>query len=147
MNSDYNQDWIKRCLLRLAEKHCFISTLHKARYERVLNMIYEQPFFGIDMAKFAFLSTACGQENDNRFEALLTHMVDNGAKDSSGVLMKLKAINDKLHGTDRILNTLAIQFFLNPYETPDESCLLRVSRAYVRVGECTLAASDVLNTM
>lgn len=147
MNSDYNQDWIKRCMLRLAEKHCFLSTLHKARYERVLNAIYEQPFFGRDIAKCSFLATACDQTNDNRFEATLQTMIEKEVQDSSWLLLKLKARAKELNGNEKILNRLAMDLLIHPDETPDESCLLKLSRAYISIGECTLAASDILNTL
>ena len=72
---------------------------------------------------------------------------DRGERDLSYMLERLKNRRPLEGANDRVLLDMAIEFLEKPGQTPDESCLMKLSRVWLPVGDCALHASEIIDRL
>ena len=63
------------------------------------------------------------------------------------MLEKKLPLTQGLNLNERILYDMSSNFLKYPGQTPDESCLIRLSRSWVPIGDSALAASEIIDTL
>ena len=48
---------------------------------------------------------------------------------------------------EREIFKLAQDFLAHPEETPDEACLIRLSKAWIPLGDCALQVSEIIDSL
>lgn len=137
-------DWRYHCVDEIAKHRCFSSALHKKRFIEMFEMIENEPFFTREICKCLFLA-AWDRKYTNEMEEILKGLIDEQAIDA-----------DRLHGrrerrsitpNEKAITRLAQEFLENPGKTPDEACLIKLSKAWILLGDCALQVSEIIDSL
>ncbi len=143
-------EWKDKCILALSDYYCFVSMIHKNRFITLFRKYQDVPFFNRQVAKVLVL-ISWNQDKMNRFEKMVEEMMekskDRGDRDLSYMLERLKNRRPLEGANDRVLLDMAIEFLEKPGQTPDESCLMKLSRVWLPVGDCALHASEIIDRL
>ena len=99
-----------------------------------------------ELCKCAF-TASWDQEHVNIFRQTMQEMLDNHATDCSYMLEKAVPLMKNINHNEAILYQLSIDFLKHPGETPDEECLLKLSRIWVPIGDSALSASEIIDSL
>ena len=76
---------------------------------------------------------------------MLQEMIDKNAMDTAILVNRTR--NKVVSPYEAEIYKLERSFLENPGETPDESCLIRISAAWIPLGDCALQVSEILDRM
>jgi len=138
--------WTDKVVNALHDGDCFVSSLHRANFIQLFDEIKGYPFFCKQLCKCAFIAS-WDQPHIMIFRQTMQELLDRNATDCSYMLEKEKDLTKDLNQNEVILYRLSREFLENPGQTPDESCLVRLSRSWVPIGDSALAASEILDSL
>lgn len=137
-------DWRDYCVEELAKHRCFVSALHKQRFIELFEMVRNEPFLTKEICKCMFLA-AWDRRDTDEMEEIFRKMIEENVMDANRLKGRKKRPN--ITPNEEAINLLARQFMENPGKTPDESCLIRLSKAWIPLGDCALEVSDILDRL
>lgn len=137
-------DWRDYCIDEMAKHRCFISALHKKRFIEMVEMVRYEPFFTREIAKCVFLA-AWQRPSTDEMEAIFRELMDGGTLDAKKLegRRKYRIVTPN----EREIFNLAKEFLENPGQTPDESCLIRLSKAWIPLGDSALQVSEIIDSL
>jgi len=138
--------WTDKVVNALQAGDCFVSSIHRANFIQLLNEIVNYPFFSKELCKCAF-TASWDQEHMGIFRETMQELLERNATDCSYMLEKAVPLMDVTNQNEHILYQMSIEFLKNPGQTPDESCLIRLSRTWVPIGDSALAASAIIDSL
>lgn len=139
-------DWRDYCIEELAKHRCFVSAMHKLRFIEMHEMAAAEPFFSKGLCKCLFLA-AWDQKDTENMKQILAQMAESGEGNAEQVLSVWHYDSPRVSSNQKAVYELARDFIQKPGETPDESCLIRLSKAWTAMGDCALQASEILDRM
>ena len=110
----------------------------------MFDMVQDEPFFTKEVCKCLFLA-AWDRKYTNEIESVLQEMIDKNAMDTAILVNRTR--NKVVSPYEAEIYKLERSFLENPGETPDESCLIRLSAAWIPLGDCALQVSEILDRM
>lgn len=137
-------DWRDYCIEEIAKHRCFVSALHKKRFIEMFDMVQDEPFFTKEVCKCLFLA-AWERKYTDEIESVLQEMIDKNAMDTQ--ILINRARNKVVSPYEAEIYKLERNFLENPGETPDESCLMKLSAAWIPLGDCALQVSEILDRL
>ncbi len=138
--------WTEKVVNALHDGDCFISSLHKANFIQLFDEIKNYPFFCKQLCKCAF-TASWDQPHIQVFRQTMREMQDRNALDCSYMLEKSGELMEHLNENEKILYQMSVEFLTKPGKTPDESCLIHLSRTWVPIGDSALAASEIIDSL
>lgn len=138
--------WTDKVVNALHDGDCFISSIHRANFIRLLDEIRNYPFFCKELCKCAFVAS-WEQEHMNIFRQTMQEMLERNATDCSYMLEKAGPLMEDTNHNEYLLYQMSIDFLKYPGETPDESYIVRLSRSWVPIGDSALAASQIIDRL
>lgn len=137
-------DWRDYCVEEIAKHRCFVSALHKKRFIEMVDMVQNEPFFTREICKCMFLAAWERKYTDN-LKALFQEMIDNDVTSSEPLIKRAKQV--RISPNEVEIYKLELEFLENPGKTPDESCLIKLSAAWIPLGDCALQVSEILDSL
>lgn len=137
-------DWREYCIEELDRYYCFVSAFHKSRFIKMYDRVKYLPFFTKGLCKCIFLA-AWDQEHSQVMERMLDELTERKAQNLEYMVESGRRIQEEGQSNERILYELAEFFLTHPGETPDESCLMQLSRNWIPLGDSVLQASQVVD--
>lgn len=138
--------WTDKVVEALHNGDCFISSIHRANFIQLLEEIKTYPFFSRELCKCAF-TASWDQEHINVFRQTMQELLERNATDCSYMLEKAVPMMEHMNQNEYILYQISSDFLKNPGQTPDESCLIKLSRTWVPIGDSSLAASEIIDSL
>lgn len=138
--------WTDKVVEALHAGDCFISSLHRANFIQLLEEIKNYPFFSRELCKCAF-TASWDQEHMHVFRVTMQELLERNATDCSYMLEKAAPMMENMNQNEYILYQMSSEFLKHPGQTPDESCLIRLSRTWVPIGDSALAASEIIDSL
>ncbi|MDE7320120.1 MAG: hypothetical protein K2N46_10365 [Lachnospiraceae bacterium] len=138
--------WSDNVVNALHQGDCFVSSVHRANFIQLFDEIKCYPFFTRELCKCAF-TASWDQEHTGIFRQTMQELLAQGATDCSYMLEKKLPLTQGRNLNERILYDMSSDFLKYPGKTPDESCLIRLSRSWVPIGDSALAASEIIDTL
>lgn len=137
-------DWRDYCVDEMAKHRCFSSAMHKKRFIEMFEMVQSEPFFTREICKCLFLA-AWDRKYTNEMEEILNKLIAENVMDARRLAgtRKYRSITPN----EKEIYKLAQEFLENPGETPDESCLIKLSKAWIPLGDCALQVSEILDSL
>lgn len=135
-------DWRDYCVEEIAKHRCFVSAMHKKRFIELFDMVQNEPFFTKEICKCLFLA-AWDRKYTNELKEILQGFIDENAMEARG--LNGKKIFRSVTQNEKEIIKLAQEFLNNPGKTPDESCLMKLSKAWIPLGDGALQVSEILN--
>lgn len=137
-------DWRDYCIEEIAKHRCFVSAMHKKRFIELFDMVQNEPFFTKEICKCMYLA-AWDQVHTDEMKEIFRGLMDEGVLDAKRLIGK-RDFSSATTNEKEILK-LAHEFLDNPGKTPDESCLMKLSKAWIPLGDGALQVSDLLNSL
>lgn len=153
MKTKYNRQWEEDtvgwrevCIDEIDRYKCFVSAFHKARFIELFDWAKNEPFFTKEFCKCAFLAT-WDQDYTNKMKNFIQRLMDERATEVD--LKRLDEVKTKriYQGQENELFKLVYNFLKNPGETPDESCLMHMTKSWIPVGDSALEVSAILDRL
>lgn len=137
-------DWRDYCVEKIANQRCFVSAMHKKRFIEMFNMVQNEPFFTKEICKCLFLA-AWERSYTNDMEKLLQELIDEKVMDAKGLQGRRNFRS--VTPNEKEIAKLANEFLDHPGKTPDESCLMKLSKAWIPLGDGALQVSDIISDL
>ncbi len=138
--------WTDKVVEALHANDCFISSLHSANFIQLLEEIKTYPFFCKELCKCAF-TASWDQDHMNVFRQTMQEMLEIHATDCSYMLEKAVPLMKNINHNENILYKMSVDFLKYPGQTPDEVCLVKLSRMWVPIGDSALSASEIIDSL
>lgn len=137
-------DWRYYCVDEIAKHRCFSSAMHKKRFIEMFEMVENEPFFTKEICKCLFLA-AWDRKYTNEMEGILQQLIDERAADVN----KLRGRREgrSITPNEKAITCLAQEFLEKPGRTPDEACLIKLSKAWILLGDCALQVSEIIDSL
>lgn len=137
-------DWRDSCVDELSKHRCFFSALHRKRFIELFEMVQYEPFLTKEIVKCIFLAAWQRPSTDEMAE-IFQKLIDEEAMDAN----RLQGTRDSRPVTagEWEIFKLAQDFLTHPGETPDEACLIRLSKAWIPLGDCALQVSEIIDRL
>lgn len=137
-------DWRDSCVDEISKHHCFFSALHRQRFMELFEMVQCEPFLTKEIAKCIFLA-AWQRPSTDEMAGIFQKLIDEEAMEANC----LQGARDSRPATadEWEIFKLAQDFLAHPEETPDEACLIRLSKAWIPLGDCALQVSEIIDSL
>ena len=137
-------DWRDSCVDEISKHRCFFSALHRKRFIELFEMVQYEPFLTKEIVKCIFLA-AWQRPSTDEMAGIFQKLIDEEAMEAN----RLQGARDSRPATtdEREIFKLAQDFLAHPGETPDEACLIRLSKAWIPLGDCALQVSEIIDSL
>ena len=139
-------DWKNKVIDALIEGDCFFSTFQKMRFIQLFNKLKDEACCTKGFCKCVCLAS-CDQEHTDFLSKAADKLIEMGARDTDYMLKLSDEHIASLKANEKILFELSDSFLRYPDTTPDETCLLELSRSWVPIGDSALQASLIIDNL
>ena len=105
----------------------------------LFEMVQCEPFLTKEIAKCIFLA-AWQRPSTDEMAGIFQKLIDEEA-------MEANCLQGARTADEREIFKLAQDFLAHPEETPDEACLIRLSKAWIPLGDCALQVSEIIDSL
>ncbi|MBS6195710.1 MAG: hypothetical protein KH828_09035 [Clostridiales bacterium] len=138
--------WEEKCIPALVEHRVFLSPQHFSRFETAFAFLRHQRFFNKGLCKCAVLAS-WDQSEFTHFMNAIHKMEDLKASNLSIMIERIQKLAETSDPNLKLFYQLAVEFLTKPGQTPSETIILKLSKAWVPLMDNVIAASLVLDSL
>lgn len=139
-------NWEEQCVPALVEQRVFLSPQHFSRFETAFGFLRNQRFFTKGLCKCAVLA-AWDQKNFMTFMDVMHQMEEQKVTNAAPLVEYARNLIQDPDPSMSLFARLSVDFLTKPNQTPSETIILKLSKAWVPLMDSVITASLVLDKL